>query len=66
MIIGRHAWLQAVDLVRDDPPFYALIAAAIMKADTDNEEKLRKAFPEAWEEAAYRYNSPGGWLEGDL
>jgi hypothetical protein len=37
-------------LAASDPPFYALIMAAMWRADTDNLEKLRDAFPRVWRE----------------
>ena len=43
-------------------PFYALIQAAMRRADTGNIEKLKSVFPEVWEELRERYNSPGGLL----
>lgn len=49
-------------LASQDPPFYALIMAAMRKADTGNAEVLRRAFPGTWEELWARYNAPGGIL----
>lgn len=46
-------------------PFYALIMAAMLNADTTNAAKLRAAFPEVWAELEARYWSPGGELPGD-
>lgn len=51
----------------DDPPFYAIIMAAMRKADTDNLRRLKQAWPHVWEELERRYHSPGGVLpEEDL
>ena len=52
-------------LMMDDPPFYALIMAAMRKADTYNLERLKVGFFDTWEELQARYNAPGGRLEGD-
>ncbi len=52
-------------LGRDDPPFAALIMAAMRKSDTDNMARLRAAFPEIYAELHARYNAPGGWLPGE-
>ncbi|OIN80761.1 hypothetical protein [Mycobacterium malmoense] len=52
-------------LLLEDPPFYALIMAAIAKADTLNSMRLRTAFPEVWAEVNARYNAPGGVLASD-
>lgn len=57
-VIGKH-------LLLDDPPFYALIQAAMRKADTNNLEKLKMAFPDTWKELEDRYHAPGGILPED-
>lgn len=49
----------------DDPPFYALIMAAIRQADTANLAKLRAAFPDTYREFMDRYHAPGGVLPSD-
>ncbi len=49
----------------DDPPFYALIMAAMTKADTDNLAKLKSVFPEAWTELQARYNAVLGVIPED-
>ena len=48
-----------------DEPFYALIMAAMRKADDVNIEKLRDAWPDVWEELRLRYHAPGGYLAGE-
>lgn len=45
-----------------DPSFYALIQAAMRRADTDNLKMLKGCWPEVWRELKERYNSPGGLL----
>lgn len=47
------------------PPFYALIMAAMRKADSVNAGRLQRAFPEIWNELQARYDAPGGCLEGE-
>jgi hypothetical protein len=47
-------------LLKGDPPFYALIMAAMRKADTTNSDLLKRAFPEVWDELEERYWTPGG------
>ncbi len=49
----------------EDPPFYALVMAAMRQADTDNLEKLKVAWPDVWAEFYARYNAPGGLLKND-
>lgn len=51
-------------LAADDVPFYALIMAAMRKADTRNLDLLAQAWPGVWDELQQRYNAPGG-LIGD-
>ena len=45
--------------------FYALIMAAMRKADTENLWKLQEAWPAIWDELQARYNAPGGLLDGE-
>lgn len=52
-------------LSMQDPPFYAVIMAAMRQADTRNGELLREAFPDTWEELDARYRAPGGLLPGE-
>jgi hypothetical protein len=53
-------------LVQSDPPFYALIMAAMRKADTFNTQILRSAFPLVYDELHQRYNAPGGLLPDEV
>lgn len=48
-----------------DPPFAAIIMAALRKADTRNGLLLRSAFPDITEELQARYDAPGGYLPGE-
>ena len=50
------------EIAAKDPPFYALIQAAMRKADTENVEMLKGCWPETFEELLARYNAPGGIL----
>ena len=45
-----------------DPSFYAIIMAAMRKADTRNLRHLKAAFPGVWNELQERYVAPGGFL----
>lgn len=49
-------------IMLSDNPFYALIMAAMRRADTDNLEKLKSAWPEVWSELQQRYKGPGGCI----
>jgi hypothetical protein len=57
-----HEYVVSRELAAIDPPFYALIMAAVRKADTINLVKLRAAFPQVVAEFEDRYNAPGGKL----
>ena len=60
--MSLYDYRKALELSRDDPPFYSLIMAAMYKADPDNRSKLRQMFPETWAELDARYHAPGGYL----
>jgi len=49
-----------------NPPFYALLMAAMRLADDVNILKLKLVFPEVWEELQARYDSPGDLLPDEL
>jgi hypothetical protein len=55
----------SLELAKQDVPFYALLMAAIRKADTDNLQKLSFVFPQLVAEFRARYNAPGGKLPQD-
>lgn len=53
------------ELAESEPPFAALIMAALRKADSYNAYALRSAFPAICEELQARYDAPGGVLPSD-
>ena len=53
------------ELSESDPPFAALIMAALRKADSANAYELRSAFPDICAEMQARYDAPGGVLPSD-
>jgi hypothetical protein len=63
--VSRHEYEVSKALVRMDPPFFALIMAAMRTAGTGNHRALQLAFPEVWKELQARYDAPGGVLAGD-
>lgn len=65
MIAGLYDYRLSQKLADQDLPFYALIMAAMRKADTENAAKLRAMWPEVWEELEQRYHAPGGMLPED-
>lgn len=63
--MSLYDYRQSANIIREDPPFAALIMAAIRKADTTNASRLRMAFPEIHAEFTARYHAPGGTLPED-
>mgnify|MGYP001592579225 CR=1 FL=1 len=63
--MSYYDYITSLEIGASDPPFYALIMAAMRKADTSNTELLREAWPEVWDELYARYHAPGGALDGE-
>ena len=49
-----------------DPPFAALIMAALRRADSENAAKLRAQWPDNCAELQARYDAPGGMLDSEV
>ena len=49
-------------IAASDPSFYALIQAAMRRADSFNLERLRAIYPDVYAELQARYDAPGGVL----
>jgi hypothetical protein len=64
--VSLHDYEIGQQIAAQDPPFYALIQAAMRKADSTNAERLAIAFPRTWSELRARYNAPGGVLPGEV
>lgn len=60
--MSQYDYEASRQIAAQDFPFYALIMAAMRKADTPNSRALRQAFPDTWAELDARYNAPGGKL----
>ena len=54
-----YDYLESAKLSANDTPFYALIMAAMRKADTLNLAKLKAAWPEVWVALHELYHAPG-------
>jgi hypothetical protein len=63
--MSLHEFQTGITLYKADAPFYALIMAAMLRADSDNARRLRLLFQDTWDELQARYNAPGGVLEGE-
>ena len=60
--MSLHEYEASKEISKSDPPFYALIMAAMRKADDKNLGRLRSLWPETWDELTARYEAPGGFL----
>lgn len=63
--MSLFGYRQAVELEKADTDFYALIMAAMRRADDFNLARLKREFPEVWTELEARYNAPRGLLPGE-
>lgn len=61
-LVSHYDYEVSKELAAADYPFYALVMAAMRKADSDNAAKLAAAFPDTAAELRARYNAPGGFL----
>lgn len=63
--MSRYDYEVSKQIAAQDPPFDALIMAALRKADSTNADILQAAFPAVCKELVDRYEAPGGRLAGD-
>ena len=63
--MSHYEYLIGIEISEKNPPFYAIIQAAMRQADSDNLDKLKAAFPDTFRELAFRYDSAGGYLSGE-
>lgn len=63
--MSRYDYEASRQLAVNNVPFYALIMAAMRKADTYNLAALQRAFPATYAELKARFNAPGGILPTD-
>jgi len=64
-LMSRNDYEVSRQIESTNPPFYALIMAAMRKADSANASLLQHAWPETVAELNYRYWSAGGFLPGE-
>lgn len=53
------------EIAAKNTAFYALIQAAMRRADNANLEMLKGCWPDVWLELRERYNAPGGELQSE-
>ena len=63
--MSLYDYRKSLELARNDTGFYALIMAAMRKADSDNVEMLKGCWPKIWQELLKRCHAPGGILPED-
>lgn len=63
--MSLYDYKESQRIAAQDYPFAALIMAAMRKADTDNADALKAAFPDMWDDLQLRYSAPGGLLPGE-
>lgn len=64
--MSHYDYSMSMELSIQDPPFYALIMAAMRKADDDNLARLRSMFPQTFKELKARRDAPRGLLPEEL
>jgi hypothetical protein len=65
MYSSYYDYKRGQEISMRDEPFYALIQAAMRKADDINLEMLRGCWPEVWKDLERRYRAPGGILDAE-
>ena len=63
--MSLHDFRVSRELEGSGVPFYALVMAAMRRADSTNLERLKRAFPDVWQELERRYNAPDGMLPSE-
>ena len=64
--MSLYGYRESLEIAKQDYGFYALIMAAMRKADSRNIEKLKQAWPDTHAELMERYNAPGGFIGGEV
>lgn len=64
--MSLYEYEEGREIAVKDPPFYALIQAAMRRADTSNLEMLKRCWPDVWLELRARYNAPSGMLQSEI
>jgi len=64
--MSLYEYEEGREIAIKDVSFYALIQAAMRRADTRNLELLKGCWPDVWLELRARYNAPGGKLQSEL
>jgi len=64
--MSYHEYLVSRDISDSNPPFYALIMAALRQADTTNATLICACWPEVAAEFEARYNAPAGLIGNEV
>lgn len=63
--MSLYGYKESQEIASKNYGFYALIMAAMRKADSGNMVKLQWAFPDTYAELQERYDAPGGLIGGE-
>ena len=63
--MSLYDYKESQEIAAHDYGFFALIMAAMRKADTNNSMALKQAFPLTFAELQEHYNAPEGVIESD-
>lgn len=63
--MSLHEYKVSGEIIASGVPFYSLLMAAMITADTPNRAILRAGWPHVWQEVQERYHSPGGLLDDE-
>ena len=63
--MSLYDYQKSQEIDRQGYPFYALIMAAMRKADSNNLVMLQTMWPTVWKDLQARYYAPGGILDSD-
>ena len=64
--MSLYEYKESQRIAAQDFGFYALIMAAMRKADSGNMIKLQWAFPDTYVELQKRYDAPGGRIGSEM
>jgi hypothetical protein len=61
--LSHHEYEQSKQISARGYQFYALLAALMRQADTENTALLKECWPDIWESLQRRYDAPMGVIE---
>lgn len=64
--MSHYDYIKGREIILCDPPFYAIIQAAMRKADTENLLRLQRQWPDTWQELQARHDLPNGLFPNEV